>query len=78
MTSPADNSVQGGIEVSQLTRASRAADEQKNRNGPQRRKRRKRKPDPAPETPQDVEEAAGNEADPDDDAEPKPTVDYLA
>lgn len=79
MSNPADYSVRGGLEVPGLTPVTHATDQQKNRNGKERRRRKKRPslPEPDAEAPVDENDPA---AEPSDEAEDqdKPTIDYLA
>jgi len=72
MTTAAENTVQGGLEVSHLTAITHAVDDQKNRQRQQRRKR-KRPPDPPPEPVDQNDDETLDDQDGDGH-----TVDYLA
>jgi len=83
MSSPADYSVRGGLELPGPTAITHATDQQKNRNGKERRRRRKKRPslpEPEAEAPVDENDPAAEPADGADEAEDqdKPTIDYLA
>ena len=80
MSSPADYSVRGGLEVPGLTAITHATDQQKNRNGKQRRRRRKKPPaipEPDAEAPVEEDAPAGETSEETEDQD-KPTIDYLA
>lgn len=72
MTSPADNSVHGGIELSSLAAISHAVDEQKNRNAPKKKKFKRKNPK------QQVEKVIDGVDNRPRDDEDRHVIDYLA